>query len=149
MDCLSLAGAWPSASPRSGPVSRVTVENARQQLLVAAGSVRLRDDLAALLRLVGVELRLTGDGREALRWLLSEPVRLAVLDQDLPFLTGLQVLEELRRQSDMPVILLGPHHLETMRAAVWLGADRYFVRPPDPDLFRRAVDRLLGRLRDE
>jgi two-component system response regulator BaeR len=100
--------------------------------------------LLGLLAKAGCDPRPVADGREALRRLLAEPPALAVLAADLPGLSGLQVLEELRRHSELPVIVVGPDCPESKRQAVWLGADRYLVRPLDGAQLLRAVGSVMS-----
>jgi two-component system response regulator BaeR len=143
VDRFPTAGAGWLAPPRPALSGPATVKSARPQILVAAAAVEQRDALVALLGRAGCDPRPVADGQAALRRLLVDPPALAVLAADLPGLSGLQVLEELRRRSELPVILVGPDCPETKRQAVWLGADRYLVRPPDAQQLLRALASVL------
>ncbi|HBK55814.1 MAG TPA: DNA-binding response regulator, partial [Xanthomonadales bacterium] len=72
-------------------------------------------ELAGLLRMAlsqdGYAVDVAYDGLEALRRFTATPSDLVVLDVNLPALDGYGVLAELRRRSDVPVLML------TVRAA--------------------------------
>jgi CheY-like chemotaxis protein len=75
------------------------------------------------------------DGEAAIAFLAdgTEVPRLALLDQNLPRRTGLEVLEWIRRDSRMstlPVLLLsGSDYDSDVQAAYLLGANGYLVKP--------------------
>lgn len=64
----------------------------------------------------------------------AEVPRLALLDQNLPRRTGLEVLEWIRTQSTMPtlpvLLLSGSEYDSDVQAAYLLGANGYLVKPP-------------------
>jgi DNA-binding response OmpR family regulator len=83
----------------------------------------------------------TADGREGLEMALSGRFDLVILDIMLPGLNGIEVLRRLRKESDIPVIML------TARDAVMdkvsgldAGADDYITKP-------FAIEELLARIR--
>ncbi len=89
----------------------------------------------------GYEVEKTADGREGLDMALSGRFDLLVLDIMLPGLNGIEVLRRLRKENDMPVIML------TARDAVMdkvsgldAGADDYITKP-------FAIEELLARIR--
>lgn len=73
------------------------------------------------------------DGEGALAAFDSKPADIIVLDLMLPGLGGLAVLERLRANSDVPVILLTGLAEEADRVSgLELGADDYMVKPFSP-----------------
>ncbi|MEE8505557.1 MAG: response regulator, partial [Kiloniellales bacterium] len=54
----------------------------------------------------GFRVRTYSDGSEALRGLNANPVDLAILDIKMPRMDGMELLNRLRRNSNMPVIFL-------------------------------------------
>lgn len=89
----------------------------------------------------GYEVKKTHNGREGLLLAQSGGFDLVLLDIMLPELNGLEVLRRLRRDSDVPVIML------TARDAVMdkvsgldAGADDYITKP-------FAIEELLARIR--
>lgn len=73
------------------------------------------------------------DGAEALSILEKEEVSLAVLDVMMPNLDGWATLREIRRVSDIPVIILTARGEERDKLFGFeLGADDYIVKPFSP-----------------
>jgi two-component system alkaline phosphatase synthesis response regulator PhoP len=87
----------------------------------------------------------TGDGRTALAIARSEKPDLVVLDLNLPGMDGLDVCRQLRRESDVPIIMLTARIEETDRLiGLEIGADDYITKPFSP---RELVARVRAVLR--
>jgi two-component system alkaline phosphatase synthesis response regulator PhoP len=86
-----------------------------------------------------------GDGTTALAVARHERPDLIVLDLNLPGLDGLDVCRALRRESDVPIIMLTARVDETDRLiGLELGADDYITKPFSP---RELVARVRAVLR--
>lgn len=78
----------------------------------------------------GIIVEEAADGERGLEAALHHPPDLVVLDLVLPGMSGLAVLECLRAQSDIPVILLSALSDESDRVSgLERGADDYIVKP--------------------
>src|SRR5215510_11666144 len=78
----------------------------------------------------GFAVRTYTDESEALRGLSQQPVDLAVLDIKMPRMDGMELLERLRRQSEMPVIFLTSKDDEVDELmGLRMGADDYIKKP--------------------
>ncbi len=85
------------------------------------------------------------DGREALMRARTEHPDLVVLDLGLPQLDGLDVTRRLRRDGDLPIIMLTARDDETDKLiGLELGADDYVTKPFSP---RELVARVRAVLR--
>jgi len=89
------------------------------------------------------EFQVAGTGREGLIQLAAAnsaeaPFQLVILDYQLPDMTGLEVLEEIKRKEpDLPVVILTAHGNEPIAVkAMKLGAYDYFVKPSNGFQFR-------------
>ncbi len=110
------------------------------------------DDEANIVRLVqaylqqeGYEVYTATDGVAALKAARAYRPDLVVLDIMLPGMDGLEVLAQLRRESDVYVILLTAKTEETDRiVGLTLGADDYVPKPFSP---RELVARVKAALR--
>ena len=70
------------------------------------------------------------DGEEALRQVRHERPDLIILDLMLPGMDGLEVCREIRREGDLPIIMLTARDEEIDRVVgLELGADDYVVKP--------------------
>jgi len=116
------------------------------------GSVLLVEDeenLAALVEAYlgqeGYPVLAVGTGYAALEILAREPVRLVVLDLNLPDLDGLEVCRLIRARSNVPVLMLTARDEEADRlAGLGAGADDYIGKPFSP---KELVARMKAVLR--
>jgi len=81
----------------------------------------------------GFVVRVASDGRAALAQLRAEKPDLIVLDLGLPLMDGLDVTRELRKISNVPVIMLTARSEESDKLiGLELGADDYITKPFSP-----------------
>ena len=83
------------------------------------------------------------NGKEALDQLKENRLDLCFLDINLPFLNGLQVLEQL---DYLPYIVFTTVYKEYAVEAFELGAVDYLLKPISRDRFHRAVSRALEQI---
>lgn len=83
---------------------------------------------------------------EAISYAANNPVELAILDIKLKKMSGIQVLEQLKKNDpDMKAIMLtGYPTIETAREALDLGAGEYCVKPIDKDELEEKVEQVLS-----
>jgi two-component system response regulator ChvI len=94
----------------------------------------------------GFAVRTYTDGAEALRGLTQQPVDLAVLDIKMPRMDGMELLEKLRRSSDLPVIFLTSKDDEVDELmGLRMGADDYIKKPFSQRLLIERIRTLLRR----
>ena len=113
-----------------------------------AEKILLVEDEEKLARMVEMELRYEGyevtkafDGRSGLEQALSGKYDLVLLDIMLPQLSGMEVLRRLRRESDLPVIMLTARDSVIDKVSgLDSGADDYITKP-------FAIEELLARIR--
>lgn len=114
--------------------------------------VLIVDDEPKIVRLVADYLRASGfgvvtarSGDEALMRVRTESPDLVVLDLGLPGLDGLDVTRAVRRDGELPIIMLTARDDETDRIiGLELGADDYVTKPFSP---RELVARVRAVLR--
>jgi DNA-binding NtrC family response regulator len=84
---------------------------------------------------------------EAVRFVARQAVDLAILDIKLKKLTGVEVLEEMKklRPGLKAIMLTGYPTLETARESLRLGAGEYCVKPIDKDELEQKVAAVLAR----
>ena len=110
------------------------------------------DDNHEILRIVGRVLELEGygvstapDGNSALALLGECMPDLVILDIMMPGLDGFQVINHIRRRSNVPIIMLtAKHDVTLLQKALVLGADDYIRKPFDTQVL---VARVRAKLR--
>jgi DNA-binding response OmpR family regulator len=99
-------------------------------VLVVEDEVVLRESLAEALTQEGLGVVTAGDGREALVRFRADSPDLVLLDLMLPQLSGIEVCRILRRESDVPIVMLTARDGEIDKVVgLELGADDYVTKP--------------------
>jgi two-component system response regulator RegX3 len=102
-------------------------------VLVVEDEARLRDLIRSFLESEGLVVMTTGSGAEAISMAAKSPPDLVVLDLGLPDVPGLEVSKELRRNSDVPVLMVTAKvSAEDLILGLELGADDYLTKPFSP-----------------
>src|SRR5947207_4342180 len=116
-------------------------DEATGRVLVVEDDEAIADVLRRTLRQEGHEVRSAGDGVEALALAEEFVPDVVILDLGLPKLDGAEVLRRLRRESDVPILILTARaELDDRVEGLDSGADDYLVKP-----FERKE--LLARMR--
>lgn len=111
------------------------------RVLVVEDDEAILDVLRRTLRQEGHEVRLVSEGGEALKAAKEFVPDLVILDLGLPDMDGMEVCEELRYMSDVPILMLTARiETENRVAGLDAGADDYLTKP-----FER--QELLARIR--
>ncbi|MCA9924816.1 MAG: response regulator transcription factor [Anaerolineales bacterium] len=96
----------------------------------------------------GYRVLTAADGQSALAMARQEKPGMIVLDLNLPGMDGLDVCRTLRRESDVPIIMLTARVEETDRLiGLELGADDYITKPFSPRELVARVRAVLRRVR--
>ncbi|TCZ59695.1 response regulator [Roseicella aquatilis] len=103
------------------------------------------DVLEALLRREGLDILRAGSGPEALELLLVHDVALALLDVQMPDMSGFELAELMRgtaRTRDVPIIFLtaSGHDEERRFRGYEAGAVDFLEKPLDADILRQKAD---------
>ncbi|MBP2476336.1 DNA-binding response OmpR family regulator [Crossiella equi] len=124
------------------------VADVRGRVLVVDDDLTVRDVVRRYLESAGHQVRLAGDGEQALSVFEQHGADLVVLDLMLPGIDGLEVCRRLRRRSAVPVVMLTALGEEEDRVAgLQLGADDYVTKPFSPRELVLRVNSVLRRLR--
>jgi DNA-binding response OmpR family regulator len=99
-------------------------------LLIVEDEATVRDTLARNFKGEGFEVLTAADGVEGLQLARERNPDLIVLDLMLPQMDGLSVCRVLRKESDVPVIMLTARGTEMDKiTGLEMGADDYVVKP--------------------
>lgn len=117
------------------------------KILIADDNEDIRDILASFAEGASFEVATAADGREALDLALQGDVSLLLLDVMMPELDGFEVCKEIRRVSDLPIIMITARGEDYDRImGLELGADDYVVKPFSPAEVMARVKAVLRRL---
>jgi two-component system alkaline phosphatase synthesis response regulator PhoP len=123
----------------------------RDLILVVDDDPKIVALVRAYLLRAAFDVITAGDGREALRLIRERRPRLVVLDLMLPELDGMDVTREVRRESDVPILMLTARGALADRIrGLGQGADDYLAKPFAPSEVVARVQAILRRVpRDE
>jgi DNA-binding response OmpR family regulator len=129
----------------SGGSSEVAMRSGDRHVLVADDEPHIGRILQLKLERGPYRVSLVPNGREALQRLEGpESIDFVLLDIMMPFVSGLEVLEELRKlpaRRETPVIVLTAKGQDADRErALELGADDYFTKPFSPSKLVARID---------
>ncbi len=123
-------------------------------ILVADDEPNIIKLLRLYLREDGYEVTAARDGREALERFKADKPDLVILDLMMPHLGGFEVCQEIRKESDVPIIMLTARSDDVDKiVGLEMGADDYVTKPFNPrellarvkaNLRRREWDRQAG-----
>src|SRR4051794_8099061 len=132
---LGLAGAETEGGVTANP------SGARRdtRVLVVDDDPDVRDLITDLLTDEGFRVEQAGAAETALNQLRERPVDVVLLDVTMPAMSGLDLMGEIRKQSEVPIIFVSAKGSETDRVlGLRMGADDYIVKPfSGPELVAR------------
>jgi DNA-binding response OmpR family regulator len=118
----------------------------RRSVLVVDDEQMVREVVCAYLEREGFSTTEAIDGEAALQRVAEREPELIILDVMLPKLDGYSVISELRKHTQVPVILLTARAEEVDRVlGLELGADDYVVKPFSPRELAARVRSVLRR----
>jgi DNA-binding response OmpR family regulator len=112
-------------------------------LLVIEDDQDLRWLLALIFTEKGYQVIQAEDGEEGLKTALTTPVDLILIDFDLPFIHGLEIVRQLRqhpRFEALPIIMMTCHGKAAYDSAVNAGCDEFLPKPIDFDRLYELLD---------
>lgn len=111
------------------------------RILVVEDEQAIAEAVSYALRDAGYDVDCADDGDEAIAAARREPYDLMVLDLLLPGTPGLEICETLRKESDLPILMLTARDTELDRiTGLETGADDYVTKP-------FSVSELVSRVR--
>ncbi len=135
--------AWTSAIPMQAPEL--------ERLLIVEDEPRLRQSTAVLMSRDGREILQCGTGSEALALLTEQDVGVILLDLNLPDMSGIDVLMQLRTvpSTASVIVVSAEKHIDSAIQCLRYGAAEFIRKPFKPEHLERTVDNLLHRRRLE
>lgn len=113
-------------------------------LLIVDDDPKVRDVISIYFSQIGYTTVTAQHGIEALETLKTVPIDVAIVDVMMPYLSGIDVVKEIRRLYNLPIILLtAKGQIEDKEQGYRAGTDDYVVKPVDPKELQFRVEALL------
>ena len=123
------------------------MENHKEKILVVDDEASIRRILETRLSMIGYTVVTAADGDEALAVYKKELPNLIILDIMMPKLDGYGVCQEIRKDSDIPIIMLTAlGDVADRITGLELGADDYVVKPFSPKELEARIKAILRRV---
>jgi DNA-binding response OmpR family regulator len=130
--------------------NRTRGEGMNRKVLVVEDQREISSIIIKYLENEGYDYQLAEDGLSALDTFSDDFFHLVLLDVMIPGIDGFQVLSEIRKVSNVPVIMLTARELEPDRIKGFdLGADDYVIKPFSPKELMRRIKSLFKRVYNE
>lgn len=102
----------------------------KQKVLIADDEAPIREILKIYCEKEGFDVIEAADGAEAILKVQSEKPDIIILDIMMPVLDGLEVCKQVRKMSDIPIIMLTAKYDDDDRIlGLEIGADDYITKP--------------------
>lgn len=123
------------------------MDKEKEKILIVDDETSIRRILETRLSMIGYEVISASDGEEALAVFRTEYPTLVILDVMMPKLDGYGVCQELRKESDVPIIMLTAlGDVSDRITGLELGADDYIIKPFSPKELEARIRCVLRRI---
>ena len=118
-------------------------------ILYAEDDQVTRENYTFALKKYFQEVYTAGDGKEALMIYHEKKPDVLLLDINMPYMDGLDVVETIRKyDKEIPILMLTAHSdREKLLKAIPLGLFEYLVKPIRDDVFRDTMRRLIEQIK--
>ena len=115
------------------------------KILVVEDDTMIREGLSEFLSESGYTMVQAKDGKEALEKFNTD-IHLVILDIQIPYIKGLDVLKEIRKESNLPVLILTAFSNEEFKIDAYTNlADGYIEKPFSLPVLKARIDALLQK----
>ena len=117
------------------------------KILIIEDEIELREELKVLLDENGYEGIILESFEHIKQVILSVNADLILLDIKIPYTNGQQLLKEIRKESDVPIIMVTSKNTEMDEVlSMSYGADDYITKPYNPVLLLLRIEAILKRV---
>ena len=119
-----------------------------QKVLIADDEKHIREILKMYCEKEGFDVIEAADGAEAILKVQSEKPDILILDIMMPVMDGLEVCKQVRKMSDLPIIMLTAKDEDDDRIlGLEIGADDYITKPFSMEELTFRIEAILRRVR--
>lgn len=115
------------------------------KILVVEDDQMIREGISEYLQEFGYSVVEAGDGKEALEK-FNNDMDLVILDIQIPYINGLDVLKEIRKKSELPILILTAFSDEEYKIDAFTNlADGYIEKPFSLPVLKVQIDSLIKK----
>lgn len=117
-----------------------------KKILIVEDDEKLRKNLKELLDASGYEALVLENFKDSLKSILESNANLILLDINIPYINGEVLIREIRKESNVPIIMVTSRDFETDEAlSISFGADDYITKPYNPNILLLRIGAVLKR----
>lgn len=117
-----------------------------KKILIVEDDEKLRKNLKELLDASGYEALVLENFKDSLKSILESNANLILLDINIPYINGEVLIREIRKESNVPIIMVTSRDSETDEAlSISFGADDYITKPYNPNILLLRIGAVLKR----
>lgn len=107
-----------------------------------------REEVVEILSLIFPKVITAFNGREALNYLKENRVDIIITDMKMPFMDGLELIENIRQKdSNIPIIIISGHsEIDFFLKAIKFGVDGYILKPLDLESFMVVLNKVIEKI---
>lgn len=121
-----------------------------KKIVVVEDDKNMCTELVQLLKNSGYEAESLKEFEHAEKELLASHADLILLDINIPYINGEMLLQNLRKKSDIPVIMLTSRNNEVDEVlSMSYGADDYITKPYNPTILLLRISNVLKRIQSK
>lgn len=121
-----------------------------KKIMIVEDEDAICNELSELLENNNYKAIILKDFKNALNEILSSSPNLILLDINIPYINGEILLQDLRKSSNIPVIMVTSNNSETDEAlSISYGADDYITKPYNPNILLLRLGAVLKRVNNE
>lgn len=118
-----------------------------KKIMIIEDDTIISKELYELLVNAGYEALILKDYKNAKEEILKSNIDLILLDINIPYQNGEQLLKEIRKESNIPVIMVTSRANETDEIlSISYGADDYITKPYSPTILLLRIQNIFKRL---
>lgn len=105
----------------------------KKLIYIADDEIRIQELIKMFLEKEGYDVQVFSDGETLLNAFMKRPSDMLILDIMMPQLDGLTLCSEIRKESNVPIIIISAKDSESDKiAGLMLGSDDYMTKPFSP-----------------
>lgn len=117
------------------------------KIFIVEDDMTLRSELMILLESYGYTCETSDEYKDIISVVLNACPDLLLLDINLPYLDGYYICRELRKQTDMPIVIVTSRNNDMDELmSMNLGADDFITKPYNPQILLARIANILKRI---
>ena len=118
-----------------------------EKILIADDNIQITNIIKEFVKKLGFEPVIAYDGRQALEFFHQDTFAMVLLDVMMPYMDGFALCREIRRTSNVPIIMITARGEDFERVmGLDIGADDYIVKPFSGEEVMARIRAILRRV---